>query len=250
MARSIKERTFWILTLVAVAILSAGTLWQLASAQQSQVVDKTPPPPGPCDQGTTEERKSCYNDAYARFEDRYADWITRFNRSGVDASSLERVPLLTNPVRGKPDLSSAVGAADLIATGTVSKVEFVPGKALVTFALNTKIKDRISQAAPEVIVEMSGGPVPGFGQGYDSQDYKNAVLDYLEAAPILLPGERAVLFLTPSEITPAHQIVQNFSGYFKLEGGQVHALSGNPFAAAVDHRPESQFIDAIRALVQ
>jgi hypothetical protein len=68
-------------------------------------------------------------------------------------------------------------------------------------------------------------------------------------APVLLTGDRAVLFLA-CQYRPTCAPV-SFRGVYRSDGGVIHN-PGGPAVQSIgyDGTPEQQFIEAIRSLVQ
>lgn len=127
---------------------------------------------------------------------------------------------------------------------TASAVRFDSDAVLgarVTLKIERILKGSTS---PTLEIPMGGGPEP-------AGTWEEVILGYEENAPLLLPGDRAVLFLEYDQRTKSYG-VQSFSGEYLVDAaGKVQALEMNPFAAEVNGKTVDQFAAAIRtALVQ
>lgn len=89
-------------------------------------------------------------------------------------------------------------------------------------------------------IAMGGGPAPA-----GNWDEVHLVFD--ENAPLLLPGDRAVLFLEYEDSIQSY-LVQSFSGEYLVDSaGNVQALEINPFAAEVNGRSLDEFAAVIES---
>lgn len=139
-------------------------------------------------------------------------------------------------VEGQPDLPSAIARARLIVVGEVTAVSFVaPQETIVTLRVETTL---LGESNAEVQIAMLGGPFP-------NQDYKDGVFIYNPGSPVLLEGERALLFLEHYRMN--YYEVQNFSGFYRLDESEtVRALEGNPFFRDID----GLTLDEVAALIR
>jgi len=103
----------------------------------------------------------------------------------VHASILTEAP--------EPTLTDAARAADQIAVGEVTDVDFkVEGVSVVSFHISRRIGPASGKALTgpdEITILQAGGPEPA------DADWHGMVLSEAEADPLLLPGDRALLFL-------------------------------------------------------
>ena len=111
---------------------------------------------------------------------------------------------------------------------------------IVTIRLDSVAKGNLSPGQT-MEVQMARGPSP-------YPNYKDGFLAYAEEAPVLLPGDRAILFLdrdVAGEYAP-----HAFTGVYNIVNGQVEALEGNPFGQIAEGLTESAFMTLIRSSVR
>lgn len=219
-------------------------------AQQPSAKNQPPPPDRCAGLPTRSEIANCYNSNTAEFERLYASWLQGFARSGVDVSSLDRLPITADALPPTEDLPSTIAHADLIIKGSVKRLDFQPRRTLVTLQVDSVIKDLPGRTPGDVVVSMPGGPVPGLGQDYTSQDFAHAILDYAEYAPIMVQGESAILMLKPTNLPGQSFRVIPHVGQYRLVGGRVEPLDRNPFGQTVNRLPEAEFGALVRSLVR
>ena len=68
-------------------------------------------------------------------------------------------------------------------------------------------------------------------------------------APVLLTGDRALLFLRHQPTVTGAYDVQPFTGTYPRKDGKIFAVAGNPFRSLIDGKPEHEVIDMILQLV-
>jgi hypothetical protein len=215
-----QARRAFVLWVGVVVVLGALALGRLAAA--------TPPPkivPPDPDAGLTDaQREAAYASGRAESAARYAKWLDDFIASGRSAADLPRADLMVADRAPASTLAAAKAAADLIVVGHVLSDEFTVDGTFVTFGI-----DRVATGtapAPSVTIVMNGGPQP-------DPTISTGVLAVDDAAPVLLPGDTAMLFLELSKSTGNYE-VQPTSGFYKIARGGVEAVEGNPFGGTLD----------------
>ena len=202
------------------------------------IVDKSTFPPNPDAGLSDDERMARIEKARASFEERYRTWLAEFVREGRDPRCLPRVPSMADSWGGESSLVAAVAKADLIVVGTAQGVEFEAfAGARVKFGVQGYLK---GGGRDVIVIRMGGGPFPG-------PDYESGVLVYDESAPLLLPGDRAVLFL---ERGTGDLYVQPWSGLYSVSDGQVQPVEFSPFADEVAGLGEREFLEKVVSLLR
>lgn len=197
------------------------------------------PRPNSDDGFTIEQRDSAYRAGWASFEAKYKAWLTSPCATSQDVRQLPRYWLLADYLPGAENLSAAVRDAELIVVGTATNISFEPYRAIITFEVESVQK---GSAAAEVSIVEGGGLHP-------TQDWGGASLSEGENAPVLLPGDRALLFLASHDDTGRYNI-QSFSGFYRSIGKKIVPLPGNRFAGSIDGQSENQFRGTIASLVR
>lgn len=204
--------------------------------------------PDPCEGQTDQECGQTINALRSEGNKKYTEWVNNFIASGQDPRSLPRSPSSALAAPPPPTLDLAVQAANTIVVGAINDVDFevVPpddpsGHAFVRTKARVSIESTLKgDPVKEITILQFGGPEPG-------SDWESGRLLYLEAAPLLLKGDRALLFLKKDDLG---YYVQAWTGTYLLDkNDKLDALAGNPFEAAVEKKTLSEFTDEIRALV-
>lgn len=235
--------------LAAIALIGVGAA-QLVLAQTSPP-DRSLPVADPYAGLTDAEKQAAHEANTAGYQQRYADWLERFVALDIDPGTLERLTFHGRSVEPRATLAEAVGDADLIVHGAAENIAFefhhMYPLASVVFRVESSLR---GDAAPgeTIVVRFAGGPHPTSGDFRPDE----AFLIYDEAAPLLLPGMEALLFLQRAEgvpFKPGEYTPQNFTGVYLLEDGRTTALDGNPFGGAIASQAPAAFpalIDAAR----
>jgi hypothetical protein len=189
---------------------------------------------------TPDEITEHHNQARQAFWQTFEQWIADFNASGIDIRTLsEEREALIDFVSGWPDLATAVQEADVIVVGETVEIRWRPNMALLTVDVDVLIKGAKYAGDKKIEVVMSGGPFPG-----PDYCFKNAKLMSHYAMPLLLPGDRAVLFLTNSTLGLG---VYPWTGEYLIKGGRIRALEGNDFKDDVEGLPVGWFLKLIQS---
>ncbi|HKS92081.1 MAG TPA: hypothetical protein VJQ83_09155, partial [Tepidiformaceae bacterium] len=112
--------------------------------------------------------------------------------------------------------------------------------------VTVKVDQLLKGDAPDGIVRLTqdGGPTKHFSNGvvYLKQD---------DIDPILLDGDRVVLFLQPSDVEGWEPwFSQGWSGQYLVDdANQLRSTEGNAFAAEVDGLSLDSFLARVRNLV-
>lgn len=174
------------------------------------------------------ERQAAEQAAFEQFQQRRAAWIEAFQASGRDARDLPRAALLASYAPPKPTVAAAADAAARVVSGRVESVRFTPSGTATVF--------RASDGTAVELVQ-NGGPEP-------AENFVDGTLAYAENAPLLLPGDDAVLVL---ERGPGGTLeIQSWTGLYVVRDGRVTAVEGNPFKASVDGRTVAELLALLR----
>lgn len=223
----------------------AVTILQFSAASQPEGVVQEP---NPCEGQTDEGCNKTIDRLRSEGNAKYINWVNDFIASGQDPRELPRSPSSAIAPESPQSLDVAVARADIILTGVVTEATFevvppddpsgfafVRGKALI--AIENTLR---GTAAKEIAILQFGGPEP-------NSDWKTGSLLYLEAAPLLLEGDRALLFIKKDELGYS---VQAWTGTYLVDNeDKVDAIAGNPFEASVEAKTLSEFSEEIGALV-
>lgn len=188
------------------------------------------------DCGLTEEQKATRDTAATNtFLQRLEEWFESDYVRGLDPGPLPRYDSLGGQTPGEPTLAKAVRNADLAVLGTVATARFVHGRLISSFRVERTAKGR----APErVTVRQDHGVRPQDG-------FTSASMIVEPTAPVLLPGDRAVLLLTKEKDDYGIGV---YSGAYASSGGKVRSTEGNNFRGEVDGLTEDELMDRIEAL--
>jgi hypothetical protein len=190
---------------------------------------------------TPDEITEYHNRAREAWWATYEQWIADFNASGFDASRLP-IAETTDSYVGHElrNLRQAVDAADVIVVGGTKKISWLPHRGLIEFEIERRMKGAQLAPADSLPLLISGGPYPG-----PDLCFKTAGLISHPPAPLLFPGDRAVLFL---EMQPTGALkIQAYSGEYLIEDGQIRALEWNKFKDDVDGLTLDAFVRLIRS---
>src|ERR1700674_1574850 len=189
------------------------------------------------DAGLTDaQRAQNYSSGRDAFNARYQQWLASIDFSKVNYASLKRVPLNALYESPQPSLSAAKAHAELILVGKVRAIRPTAfDGTYVTLDIDGLMK---GSASASVIIHQAGGLRP-------TPDWKGMFIAYALDEPLLIPNDRAVLFLNRGSTGTLE--VQGFTGLYRSTGGRVSAVAGNPFAQDVDGRSEVDFIATVKA---
>lgn len=184
---------------------------------------------------TDEEKHAKHTAASNAFFTRLGEWFKSDYVRGLDPKPLPRYDSLGGHTPGEPSLAKAVRKADLAVLGTVTAARFVHGHLVSSFRVERIAKGR----APELVtVRQDHGVRPEEG-------FTSASMIVEPNAPVLLPGDRAVLLLTEEKDGYGIGV---YSGAYASSGGKVRATEGNSFRGEVDGLTEDELMDRIEAL--
>lgn len=231
---------------VAVALTLAGCDGQVVlEAGSAPVSESATPEPSAASDETEAEHEAAW-DAQMK---RYADWIASDFVQSLDLRELEQVSTLADPAGGYLSLAEAVDHADLAVLGTVEATKIVPHGVRTTFGV-----DRAAKSSASRMVTIHQWPTvwPRRDSVAQQRDYARADLTLNPEAPLLFPGDRAVLLLEepsqhPEAVAPDAFHIQAYSGYLRSTGGRVQTVPDNRFHD-VDGLTEDELMDRIEAL--
>jgi hypothetical protein len=171
----------------------------------------------------------------AQFEARYENWLASLDLSKIPYRSLKHLDELGLYDPPAPSFVDATARADVIVLGTVRSIRPTTfDGSYATLDIKRAIK---SSPATTLVVHQGGGLRP-------TADWKGMFIADAPAAPLLLPGDRVMVFLQHG--AEGKLDIQAFSGLYHLESGRVASVRGNPFAAQIDGKSESAFISVIQ----
>lgn len=233
--------------LIVSVIAVSSIIFVAAVAGQSTGTKQQAPPPDPYQNGTTSERATAYTQGLQSHMARRAQFIQNFQASGQDPAKLPRIIKAASYVPPQPSLTDALKNADLVVDGTVTKVAFTPSQTIATVQVSGTQK--ISPAATSRL----GGTQPTQVQvslGYSVEpdpSYTTGKLVVPENEPVLLPGNRAKLFLRAENAgsTPQFSIQSWTGGYTISANGTIVPVTGNPFASQIQGLSVAQFTSRI-----
>jgi hypothetical protein len=196
-------------------------------------------PKNPCADLADAECQELQSKLRAEFDRKFVVWVEEFNKENIDLRALPRAYSLAFYLPPLPGLPVSLGQADVVVVGTAEAVYFTPTDAHVTVAVEQSLK---GVTAGTITVLQSAGPTP-----FPSWD--EPTLGYSENEPLLLPGDRALLFLEYDASAEAYR-VQSFTGHYLINpDGKLSALEGNPFGASVNGQTVDQFAATMAALL-
>lgn len=222
----------------ATAIASGGVA---LAAVDSNDKARLASPPGAAALASPARPEDPNKKAEKEFFLRYNAWLDSPVAQNLDLRSLPRDFLMADFLPSEASLDAATARADLIVLGEAVDYKFGSWGSSVTLKVEAVLK---GQMATTVTVSLPGGPQP------DNADFTKATLVEGEAAPILLPGDRALLFLQRSP-DGKRLSVQPYSGYYRVDpSGKVHPLTGNTFGGGLDGTDIAQFTVAVAQRVR
>ncbi len=177
------------------------------------------------DKGKTREQVAAGQEAMSqRFWARYPGWVSEQVASGIDPSKLPAAAILASVSPPAGTLRDSSKMAALVVHGRVTHLDFRPeGDTVATFDVDEFVK---GAAGRSISVHFPGGLQPW-------PDWDHPTLAYLEAAPILMPNEEAMLFLNAPAAAGGPFEPQMYTGVYRVTAGVVQPLEGNPFAGSV-----------------
>ena len=187
---------------------------------------------------TDAQREQNYSDARDAFNARYQAWLASLDFATINYSGLDRAPLNAYyDAPAEPSLSAAKAKADLIVLGNVRSIRPTAfDGTYVTLDVDSSIK---GAAASTVVIHQGGGLRP-------TPDWKGMYIAYAEDAPLLIPQDRAMVFLYRAQSGALE--IQSFTGLYRSKAGRLSSVPGNPFAASVDGTSETAFTAAVKGL--
>lgn len=227
------------IALLVVLLVVIGLARSFSSSSASP--GKKPLPVNPDVGLSDEERMEKIAKFRVEFDKRIEEWFATFDFDSLDLASLERQEMMALHVPPSPDLPAAVSAADAIVLGRVTEVAFDPSGTIVSLTVEQTLK---GLGLSRVIRVRQGSGL------WPTPDWKGATISDDSGDPLLLPGQRALLFLDSYEGQGAEFEVQSMTGHYRLRPEGIQPVDLNPFANAVRNEPEAAFTGRITALVQ
>lgn len=185
-----------------------------------------------------EERHAKYTSLSALFWERYEAWAAAFNEADIDLRSLEQGEVDGSWMLPEPTLAIAVAKAELVVEVEAVSIEFGAHFSVTEFAVRSTLKGDVGDS---ITVHLNGGAYP-----HESWSFESAILGSAPNAPLLLPGDRAVLFLA-QDANLGRYVIQPGSGFYRVEDGLVVPLEMNVFGDEVAGLSVAEFGAAVRA---
>jgi hypothetical protein len=236
-----------VLLLTASAIVSASAVGFGVHSALGDILFNAVPLPGPAaspkvlppdpEAGLTDvQKEALHQQARSTFVTRYTAWLNTLNIAALDLHGLRRYDLNADVLPGQPTLTAAVQQAGLVVVGTVMAI--TP----TTFSgTNTTLGvDQVVKGTTQspLTNNQGGGLRP-------TLDWTGVTIADEPGSPLLLPGDRAILFLQVDNLGRLY--IQSVSGWYQVTGGLVTASAGNPFASSVTGKTEATFIQQIQS---
>jgi hypothetical protein len=194
---------------------------------------KNVPFPDP-DAGLTDaERTAKYEQLEAEHRARFTAWLECLDFSKLDLELLPRGGATVGYLPGEPTLAAAVDRADAIVLANVAACTITPSGGV---EITLDVQETLKGDPASTLVLTQGTIQP-------TEDWSGAVLVEYENAPMLFPGDRAVLFLQKDE---TGYYVQSISGWYQVVDGKSEASPLNPWGSEAAGGTEAQFIELIR----
>jgi hypothetical protein len=238
--RTLAMRPYLPIAIIFLFLLMALLVWQLAAG--------TPASNGnPGVEPTTKARMTTEANGHTESNARLKAWTTAYLVQPHDYRALPRIETLKSYIGPLPDLATATQDASLIVSGVVSQTQFhwddqMDGSmAVVTVQVSRVLKGEVVGGV--IKVTQTGGPAINFQTGEVS-------LGEDEIDPILLAGDRVVLFLQPTEVQRWEPwMSQGWSGQYTVDANdRVHTIEGNAFANDINGLPLDTFLGKVAAL--
>ncbi len=181
------------------------------------------------------QRAQAIQASRSEFEAHYQSWLASLDLSKVPYRSLQHRDELGLYDPPAPTLADATARADVIVLGTVRSIRPTAfDGSYSTLDIKQAIK---GSPVTTLIVHQGGGLRP-------TPDWKGMFIADAPDAPLLLPGDRVVVFL--QQRGEGNVDIQAFSGLYHVESGSTVSAKGNPFATQIDGKSESGLISAIQ----
>jgi hypothetical protein len=180
---------------------------------------------------TDAQRNALYQSNNAQFQSKLNAWYAHLNTKTLDLHHLQRGGMMANfapPEAAK--FSDAVAGATVVPTGTVTDIRTTPWSVgtLPESYVTVRVEALTKGSAPgTVVIHQLGGIVP-------SLDWTRAEIEDADPAPVLLPGDRAMLLLRSDSRVSGDFVTEGYTGEYLINNaGAVTAVPGNPFASQV-----------------
>lgn len=246
MKRTRRIGTLIALIVALVALSAVGFAAAVTGQNTATPIPKTIPP-DPDQNLTTSQRATAYTQGFRDHMARRTQFIQNFQASGQDPAKLPRITKAASYVPPQSSLAEALKNADLVIDGTVTKVTFSPTSVTVA----TVQVNGLQKASPAAVQRL-GVAQPTQVQvalGYTVEpdlSYASARLVVPENEPVLLPGDRAKLFLQPAQSNSNGFYIQSWTGGYAINGsGNIVPVPGNPFASQVQGLTVAQFTSLV-----
>ena len=225
--------------LVALAVIgvSVGTHARSGAAGTG---GKGNPGPNP-EAGMTDAQRIQYEStARAQFETQLTAWFATFDFSSLDYAKLERNELLGQIVQPLQTFDASVAAAKAIVIGSVQSIAPDEQGAVLTFDVEQALKGGLNPGPIRIGTSSGVWPLPG---------WKTVAIGDEIGDPLLLPGQRVLLFLTGPVRPGAEYGVESVTGHYDITKAGIEPLELNAFASEVSGRSEPAFLARIASAV-
>ncbi|HEX6029992.1 MAG TPA: hypothetical protein VFY90_01090, partial [Tepidiformaceae bacterium] len=203
---------------------------------------------GDPDAGLTPEERLAKHAALRTESDMLrAQFLEDFQRSGTDPRRLERVPIDVDYDVPASSLQQAISDAEIVVLGRVKSVEFrYEGNGIIVNYLTVDVEQTFkgTRSSGTITVAQLGGPEQIF-HGDGSQ---HTVLAETPGDPLLFEGDEAFLLLVPAQAQGIFQSSGPFVSQYRVDGGQLRAVDGNPFGLTIERQSPAEFEAALSSL--
>lgn len=163
------------------------------------------------------------------------------------AARLERKEMSVSYAPPAKSLEDALDGIELVVRGRVTAVRFSADYwTYATFELTSVLKGDVKAGDTITLVQMGGAET-----SRDHGSWTTALVEPI-AAPLLLLGDEAILFLTAA--APEHGSdsywPRVFTGLYPIKDGRVRAIEHNPFASLVENKAPIDVEQIISARVR
>ena len=178
--------------------------------------------------------------ARAQFETQLAAWFAALDPSSLNYSKLARNELLGQIVQPLQTFDESVAAAKAIVIGSVSSIAPDEDGAVLTFNVEQSLKGGLNPGPIRIGTGSGVWPLPG---------WKTAAIGDEIGDPLLLPGQRVLLFLTGPIRPGAEYGVESVTGHYDITQAGIQPLELNAFASEVRGQSEPAFLARIASAV-
>ncbi|MGH2633943.1 MAG: hypothetical protein ACRDG3_11080 [Tepidiformaceae bacterium] len=189
---------------------------------------------------TDAQRIQYESTARAQFETQLAAWFATLNPSALNYSKLQRNELLDQIVPPLQTFDESVAAAKAIVIGSVKSIAPDESGAVLTFDVEQSLKGGLHPGPIRIGTASGVWPLPG---------WKTIAIGDEQGDPLLLPGQKVILFLTGPVRPGAEYGVESVTGHYDITPAGIRPLELNAFASQVSGQSEAAFLARVESAV-